>query len=104
MGLGHPSWVVEVEPLEHPLPVELEVQEGLEELEEHPCLEERGPMGCLEHSSMASLVVVARVLMGWMGRPLQVVLVQKVPLVPLVSEAHPSLALPECLELVLQGS
>lgn len=110
MGLGCPSWVVEVEPPEHPLPVELEVQEvqeGLEGLEEHPCLEERGPMGCLEHSSMASLVVVARVLMGWMGHPLQVVLVPKVPkvpLAPLVSEAHPSLALPECLGLVLQGS
>lgn len=101
MGLGCPSWVVEVEPPEHPLPVELE---GQEELEEHPCLEERGTMGCLEHSSMASLVVVARVLMGWMGRPLQVVLVPKVPLAPLVSEAHPSLALPECLGLVLQGS
>lgn len=107
LGLGHPSWVVEVEPLEHPLPVELEVlevQKGLEAQEEHPCLEERGPMGCLEHSSMASLVVVARVLMGWMGHPLQVVLVPKVLKVPLVSEAHPSLALPECLVLVLQGS
>ena len=67
-------------------------------------MEERGPMGCLEQSSMASLVVVARALMEWMGHPLQVVLVQKVQKVPLVSEAHSSLALPECLVLVLQGS
>lgn len=93
--------MVEAEPPEHPWLVELEAQEGLEAQEEHPCLEERGQMGCLEHSSMASLVVVVRVLMEWMGRPLQVVLVLKVPL---VSEAHPSLALPECLGLVLQGS